>query len=239
MKVWVIGGTSGIGEAVANRCMYANDEVISTGAAEVDVREQDDIEGFWREVGGFEGIVYSAGINTLSWIRDLDPDEAMDIMNVNVMGFMRVLQVVTDIAVPMPLPRRSGYMSRLGPPMLRSVVAVSSDAATRPMRTSMAYCASKAALDMAVRCAARELAPFIRVNAVSPGMIDNTGMTEYIDRTVPKIRDWTPEHADKYERSQCPAGRRGMPAEVADLVFNTLRGPEYLTGSIITMNGGR
>jgi NAD(P)-dependent dehydrogenase (short-subunit alcohol dehydrogenase family) len=123
--------------------------------------------------------------------------------------------------------------------MLRTIVAVSSDAAERPMRTSIAYCASKAALNMAVKVAARELAPEIRVNAVSPGMVSGTAMTEYIDDVVPEIRRWTPEAAARYEQSQIPAGRRATKDEVADLVYHTLCGPEYMTGSILTLNGGR
>jgi NAD(P)-dependent dehydrogenase (short-subunit alcohol dehydrogenase family) len=225
MKVWVIGGTSGIGAAVVERCAFMGDDVRATGEA-IDVRSRDELDRYFNDESWFDGVVYSAGMNRLSWIRDLDPFSAADIMDVNVTGFMRLLQVV------------AGY-NAAGGHRCRSVVAISSDAATRPMRTSMAYCASKAALDAAVRCAARELAPDVRVNAVSPGMIDGTGMTRYIDKTVPELRGWTPEASARYEASQSPIGRRGTVDEVAEVVYDVLHGPEFLTGSIVQVNGGR
>lgn len=228
MKVWVIGGKSGIGKAIANKCRANGDETFVTGIADVDVRSDGAITGYFVTQGGFDAVVYSAGVNELSWIKDLKPESAQETFNVNVIGFMRLLKTVAAWGDAVN-PRRP----------CSNVVAVSSDAATRPMRTSIAYCASKAALDMAVKVAARELAPAVRVNAVSPGMIDGTAMTAYIDNTVPKIRNWTPTEAATYEMSQSPIGRRGDAKEIADVVFDVLYGPDFLTGSIITVNGGR
>jgi NAD(P)-dependent dehydrogenase (short-subunit alcohol dehydrogenase family) len=229
LKVWVIGGTSGIGEAVHAYLIDRGiaDEACATGAEDVDVRDIGKISRFYREAGGFDAVVYSAGINALSWIHSLQASEAANIYNVNVLGFMRLLSVIVN-----------GNNAHLGN-FCSSVVAVSSDAATRPMRTSMAYCASKAALDMAVKCAARELAPTIRVNAVSPGMTAGTEMTRYIDERVPRLRGWTDSHARDYEALQSPIGRRIIPSEVAEAVCNVLLGPAAMTGSIITVNGGR
>jgi NAD(P)-dependent dehydrogenase (short-subunit alcohol dehydrogenase family) len=218
MKVWVIGGTSGIGAAVADH--FAIDgkgtDVFITGK-NIDVRSLDELEGYHHCHGPFDTVVYSAGINWLNWI--VDQPAMMPIYDVNVAGFVRVL----------------GILSGSG---CQSVVAISSDAASRPMRTSIAYCASKAALDMAVRCAAREMAP-MRINAVSPGMTANTEMTAYIDEMVPFIRGWTEEHAADYEKSQSPIGRRGTPQEIARVVYDVATGPDFLTGSIVTVNGGR
>jgi NAD(P)-dependent dehydrogenase (short-subunit alcohol dehydrogenase family) len=225
-KIWVIGGTSGIGRAVVERCAVMGDDVKATSENQVDVRQYLEISGYFHLESWFDGVVYSAGVNGLSWIKDLDPFSAENMLNVNVLGFMRLLQVVAEY-------------NAAGGHQCRSVVAISSDAATRPMRTSMAYCASKAALEMAVRCAARELAPDTRVNAVSPGMIEGTEMTKYIDAAVPEIRGWTPDEAARYEASQVPVGRRGLTDEVAEVVFDVLHGPDFMTGSIVTVNGGR
>lgn len=107
------------------------------------------------------------------------------------------------------------------------------------MRRSITYCASKAALVQAVRVAGRELAPWVRVNAVSPGIIDETPMTVSIDREVMEQRDWTREQALEYERSLIPMGRRGNKGEVADLIMHTLLGPVYMTGANIEINGGK
>jgi NAD(P)-dependent dehydrogenase (short-subunit alcohol dehydrogenase family) len=219
VKTWVIGGTSGIGAAVAGMISGS----VATGK-EVSVCYLDKMEGFYAEHGGFDNVVYSAGVNYLMRLDDFRPNTAGYVYDVNTLGFMRLLSIVANASYSSPC---------------RSIVAISSDAAVRPMRTSIAYCASKAALDMAVRVGARELAPAVRVNAVSPGMVEGTKMTEYIDQTVPKVRAWTPEEARAYEQSQIPMRRRATTNEVAHMVAAVLFGPEYLTGAIIPVNGGR
>jgi 2,3-dihydro-2,3-dihydroxybenzoate dehydrogenase len=74
---------------------------------------------------------------------------------------------------------------------VKRVVVVGSDAAWREMRTSVAYCASKAALHQAVRVIARERASEeFAINVVAPGMTEPTGMQEYVDESVPMIRKW-------------------------------------------------
>lgn len=217
MRVLIFGGTSGIGKQAAYELGEVHFDEVVIAKADVRISEQVEAEFVGED---FEGVVYCAGVNRLQPIRDMVVDE--DLYNVNVFGFMRVMRCVA-----------SGLYG------VKSVVAVGSDAAERPMRTSMAYCSSKAALHMAVRCAARELAPYIRVNAVAPGMTDGTKMTEYIDRVVPEMRGWTPESARMYEMSQIPMNRRAQTWEVAEVIYSVLHGPEYQTGSIVTVNGGR
>ena len=220
-KAFVIGGHSGIGAAIAARLRDEDVEVDAPEKRYCDVRSLD-IEWTVKK-REYDYYVYSAGINHLDWIPGMNLQMMQQIFDVNVMGFMRMLSWITrDPCTP------------------ARVVAISSDAAVRPMRTSMAYCSSKAALDMAVKCAARELGPAgWRINAVSPGMTANTGMTKYIDKEVPEIRGWTPEQALEYEMSQQPLRRRAEPAEIADVVWATLIGPDFLNGSVITVNGGR
>lgn len=227
-RLWVLGGTSGIGAATAD--LLANcgrfEETHPTDSEQADVRELAYLRAYIEEHGPFTHVVYSVGINQLRWIKDYtNPDELlMKIMDVNVGGFVRTMAALEaeNMGVPVRL------------------VAVSSDAATRPMRTSVAYCASKAALDMAVRVAARELGPLgWRVNAVAPGMTEPTEMQAYIDRAVPQIRNWSLAKALSYEASQNPLGRRANVDEIAEVIGDVLFAPDYLNGSIITVNGGR
>lgn len=120
------------------------------------------------------------------------------------------------------------------------MVVIGSDAAERPLRTSIAYCASKAGLHMAARVAAREKADDgWRVNVVAPGMTADTAMTLYIDTVVPGLRGWTDEEAMAYERQQGVVKRRASTLEIAEVVISTLEGPNYLNGTVITVNGGR
>jgi NAD(P)-dependent dehydrogenase (short-subunit alcohol dehydrogenase family) len=225
--VLVIGGHSGIGKAISELLENMGVTVYAPSSEILNVLDGMRIIDDALTDQNITHCVYSAGVNELCWIEGIEEphlgnfENYTDLLNVNVVGFAKVLSA----------------LKRNHP--VRSVVAISSDAATRPMRGSLMYCSSKAALDMAVRCAARELAPKIRVNAVSPGMTDGTLMQEYIDKTVPVFRGWTVEEARSYEESQNPMGRRATTEEIAHVTIDVLFGPEYMTGSIVTVNGGR
>ena len=228
-KVLIIGGHSGIGMAVSEllnkqRPDIPEMEQYVPDKATLDVESRSTVERVIREEGPFTHIIYSAGLNRLAWVYDRSISFLMeDMFYVNCSGFVGVVSAHVRIWEGAPL----------------SVVAVSSDAARIPMRGSVAYCASKAALEAAVRCMAREMAPVHRINAVAPGMVEGTPMTEYIDRTIPEFRDWSPEYAREYERSGTPTGRRATLAEVAETIVWVLTGPEQMTGAIIDINGGR
>lgn len=200
--------------------------VLPSDQRDTDVRSVSALVNYILEHGPFTHVVYSAGINQLKWIKDYGEDPSMihEVMMVNVIGFSYMLSALEYANAGVPC----------------RVVAVSSDAAERPMRGSLAYCASKAALNMAVRVAARELGPAgWRVNAVAPGMTEFTEMQAYIDRQVPIFRGWSPAKARSYEDSQNPLGRRATTDEVAELIQDVLLGSDYMNGSIITLNGGR
>lgn len=228
-KVWVIGGTSGIGEATAQWLREEGANVHTTGE-ERDVRSiptlHDELTRIESGPASLAGVVYCAGVNHLGWLgQDTGAHHGYPI-DVNLLGFINVLEVLArgNLQRDRPIP----------------VVAVSSDAARRPMRTSIGYCASKAGLDMAVKVAARELGPYgWRINAVSPGMTDETGMQEFIDVNVPKVRNWTPERTAKYEAEQEVIQGRVNKHDVAQIIGQTLFGPEHLNGAIIEINGGR
>lgn len=168
-------------------------------------------------------VVYCAGVNRLSAIKDVDEIELWETFNVNVMGFIRLMKVLVNVY------GEDGA----------NVVAVASDAARNAMRNSINYCASKAALVQAVRVAARELAPAYRINAISPAIIDATPMTMDIDIEVQQQRGWTEEEARAYERTMIPMGRRAEKYEVAQVILSTLIGPDFLTGSNIEITGGK
>ena len=92
------------------------------------------------------------------------------------------------------------------------------------------YCAAKAGVLMLVEVAAMELAERgIRVNAVSPGLVD-TPLTEGI-AFVPGL---TEEYLEN-----TPLGRSGEPAEIADLVvFLASEKARWITGANLDINGG-
>lgn len=218
----VLGGTSGIGQAVADELAKRDCSVWAYGKEEVDVTNEAAIASAVAECSP-DLVVYSPGVNVLDWVSVVSPEDFAEIMAVNLWGFVATIQSLAATG--------RSY----------SVVAVSSDAAARPMRTSLAYCCSKAALNMAVRVASRELAEEgWRINAVAPGKVNGTGMTQYVNQRVPEVRGWTPEEADRYELASTPLRRHLEPAEVAQVVADVLLSPVLgWTGDVITVNGGR
>lgn len=98
-------------------------------------------------------------------------------------------------------------------------------AADRPWKTHVAYCASKAALAALTRSAARAFAPHIRVNAVSPGI------AEFPEEYSPALREQL--------IARVPLQRAGTPQEVAGLVRFLVEDGDYITGQIISVDGGR
>ena len=222
----IIGGHSGIGKRTSEylRGMYPNAEFCVPERNILDVQSKAELRACVKQEGPFSHIVYSAGINQLAWVDDPEMNVLMaKMMDTNCFAFAMLLS----------------YHIQLFPAERFSAVAVSSDAGRVPMRGSLAYCVSKAALDMAVKVLARELAPGCRVNAVAPGIVEGTAMTRYIDETIPDFREWIPEFAHEYEKQGIPTGRRATLDEVAKTIAWVLMGPWQMTGTIVDINGGR
>lgn len=218
----MLGGTSGIGLATNLYLRKMGLTVWAHGAESFDITDRGALREAIAEARPTH-VVFSVGINRLDWIHRVNSGDFMKLMEVNVWGFVMLMQELELTA------------------RAHSVVAISSDAARRPMRTSIAYCASKAALDMAVRVASREFAAEgWRVNAVAPGKVADTEMTRYVDARVLEIRQWDAGEAEAYERSSSAIGRPLKAEEVASVVADVLLSESAgWTGDIISVNGGR
>jgi 3-oxoacyl-[acyl-carrier protein] reductase/pteridine reductase len=94
----------------------------------------------------------------------------------------------------------------------------------RPWATHAHYCSSKAALHMLTKVMAKALAPEIAVNAVAPGMIDlgEKSAAAFMRRMA----------------QQTPMGRNGRADEIADAVLFFATAPQFITGQILTVDGG-
>lgn len=239
--LWVIGANDyNLGTTVAD---VAEDELyykfVSKTDTDVDVTAQGPIDRHLKKLRAESpetgiDIAYCAGINLLDAIADVDELGLYQTFNVNVMGFIRVLQAVAKVYEDFLHPERP-----VKPQTTSNVVVVASDAARVPMRRSITYCSSKAAVVQAMRVGARELAPHVRVNAVSPGIIDGTPMTTSIDAEVMLQRNWSRFQLDEKELNAIPMQRRGTKWEIADAILLTLNGPAYMTGSNIEITGGK
>lgn len=122
------------------------------------------------------------------------------------------------------------FLSQAALPELRktcgSIVNIVDIHAQRPLRNHTVYGPAKAGLAMLTRSLAKDLAPEVRVNGVSPGAIlwpeDDMG-----DSTRDAIL------------KQIPLGRAGDPDDIAGCVLYLVRDATYVTGQIIAVDGGR
>jgi pteridine reductase len=98
--------------------------------------------------------------------------------------------------------------------------------AQRPLRNHTIYGPAKAGLAMLTRSLAKDLAPEIRVNGVSPGAIlwPESGMDDNTKDTI---------------LEQIPLERAGKPDDIAGCVLYLVKEAHYVTGQIIAVDGGR
>lgn len=100
--------------------------------------------------------------------------------------------------------------------------------ATQPLKNYAAYCISKAGLVMMTKSLAKEWAPDIRVNAISPGVVlwhDGTSPQEEINRQKIVART--------------PLKREGTPEDIVKTALFLIQEAPYITGQVIAVDGGR
>lgn len=102
------------------------------------------------------------------------------------------------------------------------IVNMSSIGGLRPWAGHAHYCASKAGVIMLTRALAKAFAPEITVNSVAPGVID-FGKPNQTSRALIAVT---------------PGGRAGTADEVADAVLYFLRATNFITGQILSVDGG-
>ena len=121
------------------------------------------------------------------------------------------------------------FLSQAAAPMLAtqqgSIVNIVDIHAERPLKGYPLYSAAKAGLAMLTKALARELAPTVRVNAVAPGAIL-----------------W-PDHASEEARraiiARTALKRQGHPRDIARAVRFLITEADYITGQVLTVDGGR
>ena len=106
-----------------------------------------------------------------------------------------------------------------------TIINIADWAAERPYRDYLPYCVSKAGVIALTRGLAKELAPRVRVIAISPGPI------------LPPP-DMTPAQRRRAV-ARLPLKRWGSPDDIATAVVFAVEGGDFMTGSTITVDGGR
>ncbi len=107
-----------------------------------------------------------------------------------------------------------------------SIINIVDIHARNPMANHPIYCAAKAGLEMLTKALARDLAPAIRVNGVSPGAIL-----------------WPEQNSSAAEQEEIlqkiPLQRLGDPEDIANMVRFLIDEAPYITGQVIAVDGGR
>lgn len=109
------------------------------------------------------------------------------------------------------------------------IVLLSSVAALRPRAAQIHYAASKAGVIALTRCCSDAFAPHnVRVNCVSPGLIDTEMARVLSEETIESIKQAT------------PMGRLGRPEEIAEMIcFLLSERSSFTTGQTMVASGGR
>ena len=120
-----------------------------------------------------------------------------------------------------------------------SIINMASQAGHRGEALVAHYCATKAAVISYTQSAALALAPHgIRVNAISPGVID-TPMWKTVDGLFAKFEGKEPGQKKREVGEAVPLGYMGVPEDVARVaVFLASQQSEYITAQTISVDGG-
>jgi NADP-dependent 3-hydroxy acid dehydrogenase YdfG len=209
-NVLVIGGTTrGIGRSFVKHSKSCNYKLFVPNPEIFDVRSSKSVHQWFDEHPQMDYTLYCAGVKILSWIKDLDIHAIRESFDVNVIGFTNVLREIIS-------QQSHGR-----------ICAITSSAAVHPMRTSIDYCSSKAALEMAIHVAARELSEW-HITGIRPTVVADTEMTQMDIETISKLRGWTEE------QTLLEMGTMLHSADVADVAHWLLfSSPHSMSGSIL------
>jgi NAD(P)-dependent dehydrogenase (short-subunit alcohol dehydrogenase family) len=224
MRVVVMGGTSGIGLATAERLTAAGAEVTVTGR---DAGRLAAVEGRVKQAEQFDGTDYEQVLAFFGAFGEFD--HLVVAFSQGASGFGPVRDISTDAIRAAFEGKLFGYLYAIQHAQVTGSITLISAASARGAAPGTAVlAAANGAIERMVPPLAAELAP-VRVNAVSPGVID-TAWWSFLDEDARRAQ---------FESfaADLPAGRVGTAADVADAVAYLI-GATYVTGAILPVDGG-
>lgn len=231
----VTGASRGIGKAIARELAgkgydlfltcHKNEEMLSDVKHELEqefgiscrtycfsIYNEERLAEMFEDISYLDVLVNNAGISYVGLLADMTLESWQEVINTNLSACF----LTCKYAIPEMIRRKKG-----------KIINISSVWGNAGAAMEVAYSASKGGVNAFTRALARELAPSnIQVNAIACGVID-TDMNRCFSKE------------DMAELvSEIPADRIGNPAEVAALAGMLCSGNEYLTGQVITLDGG-
>lgn len=185
---------------------------ISCQIFQCDMGNPAEVAHLFDSISELDVIVNNAGISHVGLLTDMSDDQWRNLMSTN----LDSLFYASKYGIPKMLVKHSG-----------KIINISSVWGNTGASMEVAYSASKGGVNSFTKALAKELAPSnIQVNAIACGLIDTDMNACFSEEDLHCIIE------------EIPADRIGHTEEVARLCYMLAEAPDYLTGQIITMDGG-
>ena len=188
----ITGATSGMGKALAyhlsnnrnyqivilgrniEKLNQVAKETNSTLAIQFDLQNLDKIEEIFQTVSNnkilLDGLIHCAGISPLMTVKDNNIKTMLETFNTNLFSFIELCKYFAN----------DKYCNKGS-----SIIAISSIAAKCASYRQTVYSSSKAAIEEAVRCIAKEFLQYnTRVNCIAPGAVNTEMLSELMKKSV-------------------------------------------------------
>ncbi len=185
---------------------------ISCQAFRVDAGNYEAVSRLFQNISDLDVLVNNAGIAHIGLLSDMSAQDWHHMMHTNLDSCFYTCKH----AIPLMLKKHSGR-----------IINISSVWGNVGASMEVAYSASKGGVNAFTKALAKELAPSnIQVNAIACGAIDTDMNRCFSEEDLQLLAE------------EIPCDRLGQPSEVADLALYLTNAPAYLTGQILTIDGG-
>ncbi|MCD7770629.1 MAG: 3-oxoacyl-ACP reductase FabG [Oscillospiraceae bacterium] len=204
-------------EAAKSVCREISESGGIAEAFQADISDSDALDRMFSDIhsslGEISVLVNNAGVAYIGLLQDMNDEEIKNLSDVNLMGAM----LTTKRAVPDMIKRHDGV-----------VINIASMWGEVGASCEVVYSACKAGIIGFTKALSKELGPSgIRVNCVSPGVIDTDMNSELTDETISELCEET------------PLLRIGTPTDVGKTIaFLASDEASFITGQVISVNGG-